>query len=209
MYFHKTPWLLKILYPQLVWDKYNDEKKLYLTFDDGPVPKVTSLVLDILDKYHAKASFFCVGENIRRNPGLFREIHAAGHSVGNHTFNHLNGWKTPDNLYLENINKCEKLISEILPNRPTKLIRPPYGRITRSQIKMLIDHFRIIMWDYLVGDFDKNLDPKWGLDHARKKTKDGSIIIFHDSLKAEKNLRFMLPVYLEYFVDMGYQFKAL
>jgi len=209
MYFHKTPWFLKILYPQLVWDKYNEEKKLYLTFDDGPVPQVTSLVLDILDKYDAKASFFCVGENIRRSPGLFREIHRAGHSVGNHTFNHLNGWKTPDNLYLENINKCEDLISEILPDRPAKLIRPPYGRITRSQIKMLINRFKIIMWDYLIGDFDKNLDPQWGLDQALNKTKDGSIIIFHDSLKAEKNLRFMLPVYLEYFVDMGYQFKAL
>ncbi len=209
MYFHKTPWLLKVLYPRLVWDKYSDEKKLYLTFDDGPVPQVTSFVLDILDKYDAKASFFCVGENIRRNPGLFREIHRAGHSVGNHTFNHLNGWKTPDNLYLENINKCEDLISEILPDRPAKLIRPPYGRITRSQIKMLINRFKIIMWDYLIGDFDKNLDPQWGLDQALNKTKDGSIIIFHDSLKAEKNLRFMLPVYLEYFVDMGYQFKAL
>lgn len=209
MYFHKTPWLLKVLYPQLVWDKYSDEKKLYLTFDDGPVPQVTSFVLDILDKYDAKASFFCVGENIRKNPELFREVYMAGHMVGNHTFNHLNGWKTPDNLYLENINKCEDLISEILPDRHDKLIRPPYGRITRSQIKILINHFRIIMWDYLVGDFDKNLDPKWGLDQARKKTKDGSIIIFHDSLKAEKNLRFMLPVYLAYFVDMGYQFKAL
>lgn len=216
MYFIKTPWLLKKYYSKdLIWNKARNQKTIYLTFDDGPIPIVTPFVLKTLKKFNAKATFFCIGENIAKHTEIFEELKADGHSVGNHTYNHLNGWKTEDNIYLENIQKCQELSD-------TSLFRPPYGRIKKSQITKLMVNLRsspisnlesqiskIIMWDVLSGDFDTKLSPQKCLDNVLKHTENGSIVVFHDSLKAWDRLQYALPRFLEYFSEKGYHFKSL
>lgn len=215
MYLVKTPSILKQIYPaSLIWNMPRDGNKLYLTFDDGPVPGVTPWVLETLERYRAKASFFCIGDNVRKHPEVYRQVLAAKHSVGNHTFHHLNGWKNEDEQYLENIRKCSHLVS-------SELFRPPYGRIKRSQIRRLREATagagatapalpsRIIMWDVLSGDFDTSLSPEKCLRNVLKHAENGSIIVFHDSLKAEKRLRHALPRALETWKEMGFQFERL
>jgi peptidoglycan/xylan/chitin deacetylase (PgdA/CDA1 family) len=219
VYFNNLTNLLSIFYPKLTWARRTSEKVLYLTFDDGPIPEVTEYVLDELDKYSAKATFFCVGDNVAKNSQVFKEIINRGHKIGNHTFNHLNGWKHETKSYLENISKGNEIIlGNLTPENEgaylsgtssKKLYRPPYGKIKKSQIKALTNTYEIVMWDVLTGDFDKNLSPEKCLHKAIKFTKNGSIIIFHDSLKALPNLQYALPGFLKYFKEAGYRFESL
>lgn len=204
MYFHKSNFLLKKLYPSFTWDKPTTEKILYLTFDDGPVPYLTEWVLDTLNQYQAKATFFCVGDNIRKHPHIFEKVKKQGHSVGNHTFNHLNGWKTSLEFYIENINLCQQFTGT-----DTNLFRPPYGKITRKQAANVLKSHQIIMWDVLSGDFDQKLSPTDCLKKLIQHSKKGSIITFHDNVKAQKNLQYVLPEYLAYFALQGYKFDKL
>ncbi|GAB4333545.1 MAG: polysaccharide deacetylase family protein [Flammeovirgaceae bacterium] len=212
MLIHKMGWIFqKLLYPQLTWSRYSDEKVIYLTFDDGPVPDVTEWVLSQLFRYQAKATFFCVGDNIRKYPQIFENILKNGHNIGNHTFNHLNGWKTEKEKYFENIFECQAVISkhckETKNSKP--LFRPPYGRIKKEQIKGLLPQYEIIMWDVLSGDYRKDISAETCLKKSVKHTENGSIVVFHDSYKAVKNLHYVLPRYLEHFLEKGYSFEGL
>jgi peptidoglycan/xylan/chitin deacetylase (PgdA/CDA1 family) len=200
MYLVKTPWWLRMIYSGYTWRMPTNEKNIYLTFDDGPHEKATPFVLDTLDQYKAKASFFCIGKNVRKHPTIYQRILNEGHSVGNHTENHLNGWHTPNNEYLNNIQQAEEVIQ-------SNLFRPPYGRIKRTQAKGL--NKQIIMWDVLSGDFDANLTPEGCLAYCIKHTEAGSIVVFHDSAKAFSKMQYALPKMLEYFSRQGFQFKAL
>jgi peptidoglycan/xylan/chitin deacetylase (PgdA/CDA1 family) len=216
MYFNNAGWLLSALYPSLIWKKKPEEKIIYLTFDDGPIPDVTEYVLSELKKYSIKATFFCVGDNIRKHPEVFQKILREEHRIGNHTFNHLKGWKTDDDKYFENVQKCEEIIrsslvssSSYLYENHSKLFRPPYGLIKKSQIKELNKEYEIVMWDVLTGDFDQKLSKKDCLNKALKFTRNGSIVIFHDSFKAKKNLSYVLPKYIEHYLALGYRFEKL
>lgn len=205
MYLVKTPWLLKKLYPNLIWSARPDTRCIYLTFDDGPIPIVTPFVLNILKQYQAKATFFCVGDNVIKNKDIFEEVKKDGHAIGNHTFNHLKGWITNNQTYLENFSQADKVLN-------TPLFRPPYGRIKRAQIKLLKNartDLKIIMWDVLSGDFDMSLKPEECLKNILKHTQDGSIIVFHDSVKAFPRLKYVLPLALEYWSKEGYNFLPL
>lgn len=206
MYLVKSPWLLKKFYANnLIWDIPKDDKTIYITFDDGPIPIVTPFVLETLKKFSAKATFFCIGDNIDKHPDIFKQIIAEGHGVGNHTYNHLKGWETATENYISNALKCQKLTQ-------SNLFRPPYGRIKKDQIKQLrsnIEGLKIIMWDVLSGDFDINLSPEKCLQNVLKHTKPGSIVVFHDSLKAKDRMEYTLPRALAHWQKAGYTFKAL
>ena len=198
---HRTPSLFPFLYPSLTWRIENASRELYLTFDDGPVPGPTEFVLDTLAAHNAKATFFCIGDNVRKHPDIFKQVITKEHAVANHTFNHMNGWKTNRGDYVQNIKQCQEEMA-----RHTKvpaLFRPPYGRITRSQIKALPD-FRIIMWDVLSVDYAERC-----LKNTINAIRPGSIIVFHDSLKAERNMTYALPRMLDHFTQQGFQFKTL
>lgn len=198
---------MRALYPSFVWRKSSDEKKIYLTFDDGPISEVTEFVLETLEKYNAQATFFCIGDNISKYPKIFQKILNDGHSVGNHTFNHLRGWATEDVTYLENVVKCQ---TEIQRNgHHTKLFRPPYGRIKRKQANSLLTDYEIVMWDVLSGDFSQNLSPETILKKTIKHTEAGSIVLFHDSIKANERMSYALPRFLEHFSTQGFQFSKL
>ncbi|MEO6851892.1 MAG: polysaccharide deacetylase family protein [Mucilaginibacter sp.] len=205
MYLVKTPWFLKKLYPQLTWNKSRKIPCIYLSFDDGPIPVVTPYVLDILKQYGAKATFFCIGDNVNKYPDVFEQVKNAGHSIGNHTYNHLKGWKTDGKTYFGNFLKCDEQLH-------TNLFRPPYGRIKRSQIKLLKKAkpgIEIIMWDVLSGDFDVKLSPEDCLRNVLKHTKNGSIVVFHDSLKAFDRLEYVLPRAMEEWRKRGFEFGLL
>ena len=262
MYLVKSPLVLKWYYPQLLWNKPRNEKTIYLTFDDGPIPIVTPFVLKTLAVYQAKGTFFCIGDNIQKYPKEFSEVVKSGHSIGNHTFNHLNGWKTDDETYIANAQKAQELTQ-------TNLFRPPYGRIKKSQIKRLraegwmaegereqsemgrqksevgnqftrsqsqpsnADQYlqtsnpslnlkpptfylppstqalQIVMWDVLSGDFDTNLSPEKCYQNVIKTTQNGSIIVFHDSLKAFARLQYALPRVMKHFSERGFKFESL
>lgn len=204
LFVHKSPRILKSFYSPFVWEIPTEEPVIYLTFDDGPIPDVTEWVLEQLDIYLAKATFFCIGDNVRKYPELFASLLAKGHSVGNHTFNHLKGWNTDDEAYLENVKQC----SEILPV-DTSLFRPPYGRIKLSQARPLLNNYHVVMWDVLTGDFEKYLSPERCLEKTLKYTKAGSIVVLHDSLKAWRNMSYVLPRMLDHFSSLGYRFEAL
>ena len=201
-------WLFEILFPKYIWRIKTSEKKIFLTFDDGPIPEITEWVLYQLDRYSAKATFFCVGENIERNPEIFQKIFKNGHTIGNHTYNHLKGWETENEVYLNNFNFCQKALENTSQNS-TKLFRPPYGRIKKSQANEILKTHKIVMWSVLTKDYDAKYDSELCLKNAIKKTKPGSIVLFHDSLKAQKNLQFVLPKYLEYFHSQGFTFEVL
>ncbi|GAA4341349.1 polysaccharide deacetylase family protein [Mucilaginibacter gynuensis] len=205
MYLVKTPWLLKKLYPQLTWDAKPNGRCIYLTFDDGPIPIVTPFVLNILKEYNAKATFFCIGDNVGKHPEIFEEVKNAGHAIGNHTFNHLKGWKTDDIIYLDNFLQANKLLD-------TPLFRPPYGRIKKSQVALLKNarpDINIIMWNVLSGDFDMLLRPEDCLKNVLKHTEENSIIVFHDSIKAFNRLEYVLPRAMEVWSKEGYSFNSL
>lgn len=206
-YLTKTPFFLSWLYPALIWKKKPGEKVLYLTFDDGPVPDATDYVLHILKERHIKATFFCVGDNIRKHPELFHRLINEGHSVGNHTYNHLNGWKCSTQEYTENVERC---VEELRKNGvESSLFRPPYGKIKKPQVDVLKKHLQIVMWDVLSGDFDPGITPEKCLKNTTKATADGSVIVFHDNKKCLDKLKKILPGYLDHFLSRGYKFLPL
>jgi peptidoglycan/xylan/chitin deacetylase (PgdA/CDA1 family) len=198
----RPPQILRSFYKDSLWRMDKNEPAIYLTFDDGPIPELTEWVLDVLKKYDVKATFFCVGDNILKNPHIFERIKQEGHQVGNHTFNHLKGWKVTQSNYLENIEKCQLLTK-------TNLFRPPYGRIKKNQYKLLAENYKIVFWDVLSYDYDIFMTPKKCLENSIKYTRNGSIIVFHDNIKAQKNLKFVLPHYIEHFLKLNYKFVIL
>lgn len=211
MDFHwvKTGSFIKRLFSTYVWDIPNNENKVYLTFDDGPTPEITPWVLDLLKEKQAKATFFCIGKNIEKYPEIFHRIIAEGHIVGNHTFNHLNGWNTPYNDYIENAKSCEEIITVNLETKPS-LFRPPYGKIKPSQAKTIRQFgYSIIMWDILTVDYDKNTSPEKCYQNATEKVTSGSVIVFHDSIKAFKNLEYALPRTIETLQNKGFQLDSI
>jgi peptidoglycan/xylan/chitin deacetylase (PgdA/CDA1 family) len=204
-YFVKSPFWLKNIYPNLIWDIPTQEKKLFFTFDDGPHPIITIQVLDVLKAYNAKATFFCIGNNVVKYPEIYKRIIDEGHAVGNHTFNHLNGWKSADELYLNDINKAMEYID-------SNLFRPPYGRISRFQIQQLLKpkyQMKLIMWSVLSGDFDPDISAEKCLNNVLLSTKAGSIIVFHDSEKAAEKMLYALPKVLEQFSKRGFAFEKI
>ena len=198
----RPPQILRKLYRGSLWRMNQNEQNIYLTFDDGPIPELTPWVLDVLKQYNIKATFFCVGENITKHPEIFQRIINEGHQVGNHTYNHLKGWKTTNAIYFDNISKCQELTH-------TDLFRPPYGRITKSQYKHLLLNYRIAFWDVLTYDYDALISPEKCLSNSVEYTRNGSIIVFHDNVKAQKNLKFALPQYIEHFLKLNYKFATL
>ncbi|MGV3585531.1 MAG: polysaccharide deacetylase family protein [Adhaeribacter sp.] len=204
-----TPWLVKTLLPGLTWHRPTSEKIIYLTFDDGPVPEFTPFVLDQLQQFQAQATFFCVGDNLRKYPDLARQTAAAGHSLANHTYHHLKGWQTPSAAYLANIEQCQQELEKIIPAKKNKLFRPPYGKLTPQQYYSLKSDYQIVMWDVLAYDFDKSLTQEACLSKTIKNTKPGSIVVFHDSQKASRNMQYVLPRLLAHFTALGYRFSAL
>jgi peptidoglycan-N-acetylglucosamine deacetylase len=204
-YLAKTPNWVKIFFKGCVWEIKESPKSIYLTFDDGPHPAITPFVLNELKKYNAKATFFCIGKNVVENPLIFNQILNEGHAVGNHTYNHLNGWKTSKTDYLQNIEQAAKFID-------SPLFRPPYGRISSTQRTNLLSFdkpFKIIMWSTLSGDFDINITPEQCCNNVLKSTESGSIVVFHDSEKAYERLKYALPVVLKYFSEKDFQFKKI
>ncbi|MFC6860049.1 polysaccharide deacetylase family protein [Zunongwangia atlantica] len=208
----KYPWILKKLYPRRL-SKITAENTLFLTFDDGPIPEITPWVLNLLEKHSAKATFFCIGDNVRKHPEVFLQIKAKGHAIGNHTFNHLDGWKTSTSDYIENFKKAEEIIESQLQQKlisEEKLFRPPYGKIKNKQAAKITNlGYRIVMWDVITGDYDNTYSAEKCLKNTRNLIKSGSIIVFHDSLKAEKNLKYVLPKILEEYAQKGWKFEAL
>jgi len=190
------------LYPEAVWRMPADEKVVYLTFDDGPVPGVTQAVLRILQQYGIKGTFFCVGENVERYPEIFDQIRKEGHSFGNHTFNHIHGLKNTNSTYFANVEKADKLIM-------SDLFRPPYGLLKGSQYWVLKENFNIIMWDVISCDYDPNLKPKQCVRNVINFVRNGSIITFHDSYKAERNVLNALPLVIEKLLNEGYSFRKI
>ena len=212
-YWIKTNALIKKIFPNYVWEVSNTENKIYLTFDDGPIPEITEWVLEELSKYNAKATFFCIGHNIEKHPEIFAKVINEGHSVGNHTFNHLNGWKTSNEEYIENVKLCESSISNLkskICHLKSKIFRPPYGKIKPWQSKKLRQlGYKIIMWDVLSADYDTTITPEKCLENVLKNVSSGSIIVFHDSIKAFPNLEYTLPKALKYWKEKGFVFDAI
>ncbi len=202
MYLAKTPAFIQRLFPDYTWRIPTQERVLYLTFDDGPIPEVTPWVLDMLRAYNAHASFFCVGENVQRYPDIFERMMQEGHAVGNHTHQHLNGWKTEPKVYLENVQQCATFV-------PGNLFRPPYGRLRPAQASALKKRYRIILWDVLSGDFDPSIQPEKCFQNIIRHSRPGSIVVLHDSLKSEQNLHYALPSLLKFYTEKGWKFCAL
>lgn len=208
----KTPGFVKSLFPNFVWNIPTDTKTIYLTFDDGPTPEITPWVLENLDFYNAKATFFCIGNNINHYPKLFQSIINKGHSIGNHTYNHLKGWKVKTKIYLQDVEQTSTIINNELDlhKSGTNLFRPPYGKFKTKQSKALQKlGYEIILWDVLSFDWDIKVSPEQCLENVVSKAKSGSIVVFHDSFKAERNLKYVLPKVLDIFSKDGYQFKAI
>jgi len=207
----KTPYFFKFIFPKYTWDFYTKEKgkHLYLTFDDGPIPEITEFVLHQLKQYNAKATFFCIGENIKKHPSIFIKIIKEGHSIGNHTMNHLKAWKSDTETYIENVISCENQIYQfITPHK--KLFRPPYGQISQPKLYRLKEMgYDIILWDIVAKDWKKNLSPQQCARNVITYSKNGSILVFHDSIKAYKNLKYTLPKILAHFSEKGYTFRKI
>ncbi len=202
MYLAKTPDLLKPLYKDLLWHVDTTRKELFLTFDDGPIPEVTPWVLQMLRAYNAKATFFCIGKNLVKHKLIHKMILKEGHSLGNHTYDHLNGWRTSNRKYFRNVLKCQEVTN-------TDLFRPPYGKLRRDQASVLLSRFRIVMWDVLSGDFDLKASRPKCVKNVVDNAGRGAIIVFHDSIKARERMQYALPRVLEYFSSLGYAFRSL
>lgn len=204
----KTPSIAKVILPDLCWNFSRNEKEIYLTFDDGPHPEITVWVLELLNKYNAKATFFCVGENVKKYPSTVQTLKELGHAIGNHTFNHLNGWKTSKDDYLKNIGESDAAFGNLFLK--TRLFRPPYGKLNLgSRAQLAKWNKKIVMWDVLSGDFDSAITNEKCLENVIKNTQNGSIIVFHDSLKAAAKLKSVLPKVLDYYSEKGFKFKAI
>lgn len=209
----KTPNLIQRLYPNYLWRFSSFNKEIYLTFDDGPTPEVTDFVLNQLDKYQAKATFFCIGKNILKHPDINLRIIQQGHKIGNHTNSHLNGWKTQRTAYKNDVLKADEIIENtvsITQKTSTKLFRPPYGKIKVMQaLDLQKNGFKIVLWDVLSADFDIKTSNEDCLDNIINNTKEGSIVVLHDSKKAENKIKFALPKVLEYYTKKRYVFKSI
>ncbi len=213
----KTHRIIKKIFSNYVWDIPNAENKVYLTFDDGPTPEITEWTLKLLEKHNAKATFFCIGDNVKKFPDIYQKIISSKHSIGNHTFNHLNGWKTENNIYFENVKQCQNTLEintnnskqfqelETKNSKLETLFRPPYGKIKPSQSKILRKlRYKIIMWDVISYDFDVTISKEECLENVLKNVKSGSIIVFHDSQKAFTNLEYVLPRTLDFLSERGF-----
>jgi peptidoglycan-N-acetylglucosamine deacetylase len=209
MYLHQTPIIFKWLYPGLTWRVPTRQKKVFLTFDDGPVPEITEQVLEILKEKDVKATFFCVGDNVRKHPEIFRKVVQAGHQVGNHTQHHVVGWRMRRKHYFENIRQAHEEMMPLSEGQPLNLFRPPHGKISRMQIHGLKPEYRIIMWDVLSGDFDASLTPEECYYNTLRASRPGSIVVFHDNPKASPRVLFALPRYIDEMRSRGYTFHAL
>ncbi len=201
MFIEQPPQFLRILYPKAIWRMNKNEKAVYLTFDDGPIPVVTPWVLDLLDKYKIKATFFMVGDNVRKHPEEFQMVVNRGHRIGNHTFNHIRGLDYKGDSYLENTDKANAYLK-------TNLFRPPHGYMSPKQYRTLKDKYKIIMWDLVTRDYNRKLNGKQVLEKVKKYVRNGSIITFHDSIKSEENLKYALPRAIEWLQEQGYEFKV-
>jgi peptidoglycan/xylan/chitin deacetylase (PgdA/CDA1 family) len=216
MYLVRPPYLLKKIYSKAIWRMDKTHKKIYLTFDDGPVQAVTPWVLDVLKQYNIKATFFCVGENVVKYPKIYQRILDENHTIGNHTYNHLNGWNTQTKQYIDNIELCQQALHLGNSKEQSNLFRPPYGRAKKSQISHLSNNniagkpsYSIIMWDVLSGDYDKKTNPEKCLSNVINNVRNGSIIVFHDNIKAQKNLEYALPRFIEYAKVQEFEFEKL
>ncbi|MBN1791910.1 MAG: polysaccharide deacetylase family protein [Bacteroidales bacterium] len=202
MNFVRIPRLLKRTFPEITWEIQDTAPSLYLTFDDGPTPGITTSVLEVLAKFRAKATFFCIGRNVERHPDIYRQILEAGHATGNHTYSHLKGWYTPNREYFEDISLAAQFIR-------SSLYRPAYGMITPSQLRHLKKLYRIVMWDIMSYDFALNTTPENCLRNAMRYAGPGSVVVFHDSLKASEKVLYALPRVLEHFSGKGFGFKSI
>ncbi len=197
----QTPAFIHRLFPELLWNVPVTGNVIYLTFDDGPHPEITPKVLNILSQFEAKACFFCVGNNVEKYPKTFHQVKEAGHLIGNHTHHHINGWRTPDEVYFKDVERCQKLVR-------ASYFRPPYGKILPSQMRYLKKYYQLVMWSVITYDYDASVTPEESLKIAISKTQRGSIVVFHDSLKARTNLLYVLPRFLEHFSRRGYRFET-
>jgi peptidoglycan/xylan/chitin deacetylase (PgdA/CDA1 family) len=203
MLIEQPPLLYRLLFPEAIWRiKKQHEKVVYLTFDDGPIPEVTPWVLDTLDHYGIKATFFMVGDNVARHPELLEEVKRRGHSYGNHTMHHLQGMKVTSYRYMHDITEANDLID-------SPLFRPPHGIIRWRQARAIKDRYNIVMYDLVTRDYSKKLNPEQVLENVKRYVRNGSIIVFHDSLKAERNMKAVLPQAIEYLRSLGYSFESL
>lgn len=203
MLIEQPPLLYRLLFPEASWRiKRRGRKVVFLTFDDGPIPEITPWVLDLLDRYGIKATFFLVGDNVRRHPELLDEIKRRGHSYGNHTMHHLQGFKVTSKRYLRDITEADALIG-------SPLYRPPHGIMRWSQSAIIKNHYNIVMYDLVTRDYSKKLKPWQVLENVKTYARNGSIIVFHDSLKAEKNMKYALPLAIEWLQEQGYEFEPL
>ena len=209
----KTPSFLKRMFPNYVWDIPANGKILYLTFDDGPTPEITDWTLDVLKQHNAKATFFCIGNNIEKHPDIFLKIIDEGHSVGNHTYDHARGWKTKTDAYIEEVITTQKIIDLKIANRKSgleTLFRPPYGQITPTQGKRLLKlGYKIIMWDILAFDWTDDITNERCYQNVISKATSGSVIVFHDSIKASERMQYALPKVLNYFSEKGFEFRRI
>ncbi len=197
MYLVKTPPIVKTIFADFVWHIDTDIKEVYLTFDDGPIPGLTPWVLDVLADFNSKATFFCVGENVKKNRSIFDRIVREGHTIGNHTYNHLNGWNTENEVYLQNVAECDRYME-------TNLFRPPYGKMKPSQSSLIKSEKTVVMWDVLSGDFDLSITKEKCLTNVIENYSQGSVIVFHDNIKAEEKLKYVLPSFLEHLAENGF-----
>ncbi len=202
MLYHTPYWLRKLGGNSLIWELPGDRNSLYLTFDDGPNPDTTPAILEILEQFGIKATFFCVGENVVKYPALYKQLIAKGHSVGNHSYHHLKGWTCDTHKYLEDVEKCSKVVKSIF-------FRPPYGKMTRSQRITLKDKYKIIMWTVLSRDYDRRVSKELCLKKTWEYTNPGGIIVFHDHLKSLKKLKWVLPKYIGKAMEEGYCFEVI
>ncbi|HEU4469802.1 MAG TPA: polysaccharide deacetylase family protein [Flavisolibacter sp.] len=206
-YFIRTPWLVRKAFASYTWKMPSEGEKIYLSFDDGPHPEITPWVLDRLKEHGVLATFFCIGNNVKRYPGIYERILAEGHAVGNHSYSHMNGWKTPVKEYVEDVQKASGLIK-------SSLYRPPYGRIRKAQAKQIGEDLSageagIIMWDVLSADFDRSFSPQQCLNNVTRHARPGSIVVFHDSEKAFRNLEYALPGTLNFMEERGYRAEKI
>lgn len=208
MVFHRVGNVLQQFYPTLTWHRDRSNKVIYLTFDDGPITGLTEEILDTLAAFQVRATFFCVGDNVAKHPYIFQKILSQGHAIGNHTQNHLKGWHVSDLTYFENTARCTETMLENGAQQ-VNLFRPPYGRIRRRQVNPIAKRYEIVMWDVLSGDYDRSLPANTCLRKTIQYSRPGSIVVFHDNVKATRNVTYALPRYIQHFQQRGYSFSTL